>query len=256
MSTMTLVHLMTKNADRFAHPNSVRFGFSGRRDLPTAYAAGLTLFAGGVLVPASAHAAEPAVLNPGNTAWMLAATALVLFMTLPGLALFYAGLVRSKNVLSVLAHCFAICCLISVLWLVVGYGLAFGDGGSANRWIGSGKAFLAGVGVDALTGDIPETVFFMFQMTFAIITPALIVGAYPERIKFGAVVVFSALWSLIVYVPIAHWVWGGGWLAELGIMDFAGGLVVHLSAGISALVIAAMLGHRKGHPMWPRPPRA
>ena len=194
-------------------------------------------------------------LSEGNTAWLLTSTALVLFMTVPGLALFYGGLVRSQNVLSVLMHCFAICCLASVLWLFVVYSLAFGDGGAANAFIGGlGKMFLIGVAVDALTGDIPETVFFMFQMTFAIITPALIVGAYVERMKFSAVCLFSALWLVLVYAPVAHWVWGGGWLAELGVMDFAGGLVVHATAGTSALVVAMMLGSRKGFPAEVKPP--
>ncbi len=204
--------------------------------------------------------AEPAMaqetgLSGSNTAWILTSTALVLFMTLPGLALFYAGLVQSKNVLSVMMHCFSIACLASVLWLFGVYSLAFGDGGAANAVIGGmGKAFLAGVGSDTLSGDIPETVFFMFQMTFAIITPALIVGAYPERIKFGAVLVVSGVWLIVVYAPVAHWVWGGGWLAEQGIMDFAGGLVVHTTAGASALVLAAVLGTRKGFPRELRPP--
>ncbi len=199
--------------------------------------------------------AQSAALSGGNTAWILTSTALVLFMTIPGLALFYAGLVRSQNVLSVMMHCFAICCLASVLWFVVGYSLAFGDGGGANAWIGGfGKVFLAGVGLDAVWGDIPESVFFMFQMTFAIITPALIVGAYVERIKFGAVFLFSALWLIFVYAPVAHWVWGGGFLGTLGVMDFAGGLVVHATAGVSAIVIAIALGGRKGFPGEVRPP--
>ncbi len=194
----------------------------------------------------------PAKLSDGNTAWLLTSTALVLFMTLPGLALFYAGLVQSKNVLSVMMHCFSIACLVSVLWLAVAYSLAFSEG---NAYIGGlSKAFLAGVGRGALTGDIPETVFFMFQMTFAIITPALIVGAYPERIKFSAVLVFSGLWLLLVYAPVAHWVWGGGWLAKQGALDFAGGLVVHTTAGTSALVLAYVLGPRKGFPGELRPP--
>ena len=199
--------------------------------------------------------AQSAALSGGNTAWILTSTALVLFMTIPGLALFYAGLVRSQNVLSVMMHCFAICCLASVLWFVVGYSLAFGDGGGANAWIGGfGKVFLAGVGLDAVWGDIPESVFVMFQMTFAIITPALIVGAYVERIKFGAVFLFSALWLIFVYAPVAHWVWGGGFLGTLGVMDFAGGLVVHATAGVSAIVIAIALGGRKGFPGEVRPP--
>ena len=204
--------------------------------------------------PAPAWAQETA-LNGANTAWILTATALVLFMTLPGLALFYGGLVRAQNVLSVLMHCFAIACLVSVLWLVGAYSLAFGDGGGANAVIGGlGKAFLSGVGADALWGDIPESVFFMFQMTFAIITPALIVGAYVERIKFGAVLLFSGLWTIVVYAPIAHWVWGGGWLNELGVLDFAGGLVVHATAGTSAIVFAAVLGSRRGFPNELQPP--
>ena len=199
-----------------------------------------------------------AKLSDGNTAWILTSTALVLFMTLPGLALFYGGLVQSKNVLSVLMHCFAICCLASILWLVVVYSLAFGDGGAMNAWIGGlSKAFLGGVGVDTLFGDIPETVFFMFQMTFAIITPALIVGAYPERMNFGAILMFSGLWLILVYAPVAHWVWGGGWLAtQFGVLDFAGGLVVHVTAGVSGLVVVGALGARKGFPREIRPPHS
>jgi len=209
---------------------------------------------GAVLVPHSAMA-QDAALNSGNTAWILTATALVLFMTLPGLALFYGGLVRAQNVLSVLMQCFAIACLASVLWLIVGYSLAFGDGGSAQGWIGGfGKAFLAGVDTDALAGDIPETVFFMFQMTFAIITPALIVGAYVERIRFAHVLLFSGAWLILVYAPVAHWIWGGGFLAALGVLDFAGGLVVHATAGTSALIIAVFLGSRRGFPRELTPP--
>jgi ammonium transporter, Amt family len=196
-----------------------------------------------------AMAAEAPKLDSGNTAWVLTSTALVLFMTLPGLALFYGGLVRSRNALSVLLHCVAIACVVSVLWLAVGYSLAFGDGGGAQPAIGGlSKAFLAGVGVDTLKGDIPELVFFMFQMTFAIITPALIIGAYPERIGFGAMTLFSALWLLVVYVPVCHWVWGDGWLAKMGAMDFAGGIVVHVTAGVSALVVAVLIGARQGFP--------
>ncbi|GAB4144507.1 MAG: ammonium transporter [Sphingomonadales bacterium] len=195
--------------------------------------------------------------NSGDTAWLLTATALVLFMTLPGLALFYGGLVRARHLLSVQMHCFAIACMASLLWLAVGYGLAFGDGGAWNGWIGSlDKAFLAGVGGDSLSGSIPEPLFFMFQMTFAVITPALIVGAYPERIKFSAVMMFSGLWLLLVYVPVTHWIWGGGWLAELGVLDFAGGIVVHTTAGVSALLLAAMLGPRRGFPGELRPPHS
>jgi Amt family ammonium transporter len=186
-------------------------------------------------------------MNGADTAWIIVATALVLFMTLPGLALFYGGLVRARNVLSVLMQCVSIACLMSVLWLVLGYSIAFGDGGAVNAiWGGLGKAFLAGIGPDAVSGTIPEVLFFAFQMTFAIITPALIVGAYVERITFGFVMLFSGLWMLVCYAPVAHWVWGGGWLAEMGVMDFAGGIVVHETAGLAALVIAVMLGGRRG----------
>tara|TARA_Y100001970_G_scaffold17448_1_gene19666 strand:- start:1043 stop:2251 length:1209 start_codon:yes stop_codon:yes gene_type:complete len=193
------------------------------------------------------------MIDTGNTAWIITATALVLFMTLPGLALFYGGLVRSKNVLSVLMQCISVACLASVLWLVIGYSLAFGDG---NQWIGdTSKMFLSGVGRDTLSGDIPETVFFAFQMTFAVITTALIVGAYVERIKFSAVLLFSGLWLLVVYAPVTHWIWAGnGWLYQAGLLDFAGGLVVHLTAGSSALVLAAMLGPRSTFPLQVDPP--
>ncbi len=194
------------------------------------------------------------MIDAGNTAWLITATALVLFMTLPGLALFYGGLVRAENLLSVLMHCFTIASLVTVLWLVVGYSLTFsGDG----AWIGDfSKVMLFGMPRDAVTGTIPESVFFMFQMTFAIITPTLIVGAFVERMRFGAVILFSGLWLLLVYVPVAHWVWGGGWLAERGVLDFAGGLVVHLTAGVSALLLAVMLGARTGFPQEVRPPHA
>ena len=198
-------------------------------------------------------------INAGDTAWIITATALVLFMTLPGLALFYGGLVRSQNVLSVLMHCMVIACVASVLWLIFVYGLAFGDGGGLNAVVGLGKVFLAGVGVDTPVGEdvpIPESVFFMFQMTFAIITPALIVGAYVERVKFTAIVIFSALWLVIVYAPVAHWVWGGGWLYHIGAMDFAGGLVVHTTAGISAIVIAMLIRPRTGFPGHVHPPHS
>jgi Amt family ammonium transporter len=196
------------------------------------------------------------MINGADTAWVLTSTALVLFMTLPGLSLFYAGLVRAPNVLSVLMHCFAIACLVSVLWLVCGYSLAFGAG---NPWIGDlSKAFLGGVRHGAVFPNttIPETVFFMFQMTFAIITPALIVGAFVERIRFEAVLLFSGLWLIIVYAPVAHWVWGGGWLGALGAMDFAGGMVVHVTAGVSALILAIMLRPRAGFPTDVKPPHA
>ena len=213
-----------------------------------------SIFAAAFIFPGEAIA-QDAKLSSGDTAWVLTSTALVLFMTLPGLALFYGGLVRARNLLSVLMQCFAVACLMSVLWMVLVYSLAFGDGGSANAWIGGlGKAFLSGVGADTLSGTIPETVFFMFQMTFAIITPALIVGAYVERIKFSAVLWFSGIWLILVYAPICHWIWGGGWLADLGVKDFAGGLVVHVTAGISALVIAKALGGRRGFPREITPP--
>ncbi len=208
-----------------------------------------------------AAAQEAAGPDGANTAWILTSTALVLFMTLPGLALFYGGLVHTKNVLSVLMHCFAIACLVSVLWLAFVYSFAFGDGGAANAFFGGfGKMFLAGVGADTLSGDIPESVFFMFQMTFAIITPALIVGAYVERIKFSAVLWFSGVWVAIVYAPVAHWIWGGGflsdggWLGAVGVRDFAGGIVVHVTAGVSALVAAIVIGGRRGFPGEITPP--
>ncbi len=193
-------------------------------------------------------------LNQANTAWMLTSTALVLLMTLPGLALFYGGLVRSKNVLSVLMQCFAIACLASLLWIIAGYGIAFGSSKDLNAFLGSGKVLLEGVGWNSLNGDIPETVFLMFQMTFAIITPALIVGGFAERMKFSAVLLFSAAWLIVVYAPVCHWVWGGGWLAEKGLLDFAGGTVVHINAGIAALVAAIVLGNRRGFPRTAMPP--
>lgn len=196
------------------------------------------------------------MLNEGNTAWVLTSTVLVLFMTLPALGLFYAGLVRSKNILSVLMHCIAIACVVSLLWLIVGYSLAFSDG---NGLVGGlSKSFLMNVSRDTIMegSGIPETVFFMFQATFAIITPALMVGAYVERIKFSAVLLFSSIWLLVVYAPVTHWVWGGGWLAEMGVMDFAGGIVVHITAGVSAMVMAVMLGKRKGFPSHIQPPHA
>lgn len=213
--------------------------------------AAFLLIASSFMLSGNAEAAE-ATLNGANTAWILTSTALVLFMTLPGLALFYAGLVQSKNVLSVMMHCFTIACLVSVLWVAGVYSLAFDEG---NAIIGGlGKVMLSGVGWDTLSGDIPESVFFMFQMTFAIITPALIVGAYVERIKFSAVLMFSGLWLIFVYAPVTHWVWGGGWLAEMGVMDFAGGLVVHATAGTAAIVAVKMLGNRTGFPTHLRPP--
>ncbi len=187
-------------------------------------------------------------VNSGDTAWVLTSTALVLFMTLPGLALFYSGLVRAKNVLSILMQCFAIACLVSILWMVGVYGLAFGDGGSINQLIGSGNFMLSDISLESMNGTIPEIVFFMFQMTFAIITPALIVGGFAERMKFSAVLWFSIFWLVLVYAPICHWVWGGGWLSDMGFMDFAGGAVVHINAGVAAIVAAMILGNRKGFP--------
>ena len=190
--------------------------------------------------------AAPAVADTGSVAWVLTATALVLFMTLPGLALFYGGLVQSKNVLSVLMQCFAICCVASLLWTAFGYSFAF-DG--SGPWLGgAGKLFLAGMDPLRKGTALPEIVFALFQMTFAVITPALIVGAFPERARFSFVVAFSLLWSIVVYLPVAHWMWGGGWLAELGAQDFAGGVVVHTTAGVSALVAALLIGSRKGFP--------
>ncbi|MCP8898844.1 ammonium transporter [Gilvimarinus xylanilyticus] len=190
--------------------------------------------------------------NGANTAWILTATALVLFMTLPGLSLFYGGLVRSKNILSVLMQCFAIACIASLLWMIVGYSLSFGEG---NAWIGDfSHVMLAGIGKETLSGDIPEALFALFQMTFAIITPALIVGAFAERMKFSSMLIFSSLWLLAVYVPVCHWVWGGGFLGQWGLLDFAGGTVVHITAGVAALVAALVLGQRDGFQSVPMPP--
>ena len=204
------------------------------------------------LLAGNVWAEEAPKLDTGDTAWMLTSTILVLFMTIPGLSLFYAGLVRTKNVLSVMMQCFAITALMTILWTLFGYSIAFGDGGAL--WGGLGKAFLKGIGVDTLSGTIPETVFVCFQMTFAIITPALIVGAFAERMKFSAVLLFMSMWVLIVYAPICHWVWGGGWLGSWGVLDFAGGTVVHINAGIAALVLCLVLGKRKGFPTTPMPP--
>ncbi len=185
-------------------------------------------------------------MSGADTAWIMASTALVLFMTLPGLAMFYAGLVRSKNVLSVLMQCFSIAGVASILWLIAGYSLAFGEG---NNFIGDfSRAMLAGVERETLSGSIPESLFMMFQMTFAVITPALIVGGFAERMKFSAMLIFSAVWLMLVYVPVTHWVWGGGWLADMGLYDFAGGTVVHITAGVAALVAAVVMGPRRGFP--------
>ncbi|MDP7152161.1 MAG: ammonium transporter [Paracoccaceae bacterium] len=197
-------------------------------------------------------------MNGADTSWIIVATALVLFMSLPGLALFYGGLVRARNVLSVFMHVYAIACLMSILWFAVGYSIAFGDGGAL--WGGLGKSFLSGVTVDSLSGSLPEVLFFAFQMTFAIITPALIVGAYVERIGFGFVLLFSGLWMLVVYAPVVHWIWGGGFLSdggifgEIGVRDFAGGIVVHETAAIASLLIAIFLGPRKNQSVPPHNP--
>ena len=210
----------------------------------------LTIFV--ALMPAMAFADE---VNSGDTAWMISATALVLLMTIPGLALFYGGMVRSKNVLATMMQCFAITCLVTVLWALYAYSMAFGDGGDANSIYGGfGKAFLKGVTVGAVSGSIPETVFMTFQMTFAIITPALIVGAFAERMKFSAMLWFMGLWLTFCYAPICHWVWGGGWVSTHGTLDFAGGTVVHINAGIAGLVAALVMGKRAGYPTTPMPP--
>ncbi|MDE1903587.1 MAG: ammonium transporter, partial [Alphaproteobacteria bacterium] len=201
-----------------------------------------------------AWAADSAVIDSGATAWVLIASALVLFMTLPGLGLFYGGLVRARNLLSVLMHCFAICSIVSVIWLLYGYSLAFGDGSALLG--GLSKCFFNGVAHSVHPPHIPEYVFALFQMTFAVITPALIVGAFVERVRFSFVIGFTALWVTIVYLPVAHWVWGGGWLAQRGVLDFAGGIVVHTTAGISALVAAIMVGARRGFPHSLIPPHS
>ena len=205
-----------------------------------------------LLLPIQAFADE---LNGANTSWILTSTALVLFMTIPGLSLFYGGLVRSKNALSVLMQCFSITCLASIIWFAFGYSLAFGNGGSLNNYIGDlSNFFMGNITEESMEGDIPESVFALFQMTFAIITPALIVGAFAERMRFSAMLLFSALWLIVVYAPITHWVWGGGWLGEMGLLDFAGGTVVHITAGVGAIVAALVLGNRKGFPQQAMPP--
>ena len=203
----------------------------------------------GILIPTVGYTDE---LDSGDTAWMLTASALVLFMTLPGLALFYGGLVRSKNILSVLAQCIAIAGIATLIWVVCGYSLAFGEPNAF--WGGFGKMFLIGITVDSVSGTIPESLFVMFQATFAIITPALIVGAFTDRMKFSSMSVFSALWLILVYAPICHNVWGGGYLSNFGIIDFAGGTVVHINAGIAALVACLVIGPRIGYPRTPMPP--
>ena len=202
-------------------------------------------------MPSFAAAQE---LDRADTAWMLTSSALVLFMLLPGLSLFYAGLVRAKNVLSVLMQCFTLACVMSLVWFVAGYSLAFSGEGA---FIGNlDKAFLNGVTFDSLSGSIPESVFVVFQMTFIMITPALFVGGFAERMNFAAMVLFSVLWGLVVYVPVTHWVWGGGWLADMGLLDFAGGTVVHITAGVTALVAAIVIGNRNGFPEKPMTPHS
>lgn len=214
------------------------------------YITSLLLLMAAMVMPSVALADE---LNSGDTAWMLTATALVLFMTIPGLSLFYAGMVRSKNVLSVMMQCFAITCMITILWVLYGYSLAFGE--EYAFWGGFGNAFLANITADTLSGTIPESVFMTFQLTFAIITPALIVGAFAERMKFSAMLWFMAIWFTFVYAPVCHWVWGGGWLgSKWAILDFAGGTVVHINAGIAGLVACIVLGKRKGYPTTAMPP--
>ncbi|MDG1064572.1 MAG: ammonium transporter [Luminiphilus sp.] len=206
-----------------------------------------------LLLPFPALAGE---ISSADTAWMLTATALVLFMTLPGLSLFYGGLVRVRNVLSVLMQCFALAALMSVVWFVAGYTLAFGSAGvEQGAWIGDlGNLMLMGIDIDGVNGSIPDALFVMFQMTFAIITPALIIGGFAERIRFSALLLFSTAWLLLVYAPICHWVWGGGWLGTMGLQDFAGGTVVHITAGVAALVAAIMMGPRRGFGSVAMPP--
>src|ERR1700712_3501099 len=214
-----------------------------RRGLP-----GLAL----LLLSADPSLAAGGSVDSGQVAWLLTASALVLFMTLPGLGLFYGGLVQARNVLSVLMQCFAICCIASVLWAICGYSLAFdGDGALIGTF---NKAFLAHLEPLRASTQLPENVFALYQMTFAVITPALIIGAFPERVAFPFVALFSALWLMLVYVPVAHWIWGGGWLAALGTLDFAGGIVVHTTAGISALLLAILVGRRRGFPTTLTPP--
>ncbi len=208
----------------------------------------LNLAALSTLIFCSGASASESAIDTGNTAWMIVATVLVLFMTLPGLAFFYSGLVRTKNALSILMQCFAITCLATIVWFVCGYGLAFGNGGDWQAIIGSGNWFLSNVTRESVSGSIPESVFLMFQMTFAVITPALVIGGFAERMRFSAILGFSVLWLLLVYVPVCHWVWGGGWLATRGLLDFAGGTVVHINAGVAAMVAALMLGRRRGFP--------
>ena len=211
---------------------------------------GLTgdLLAQTAAAPAAPAAPPPPVLDTGDTAWMLTSTALVLLMTIPGLALFYGGMVRKKNVLATVMQCFATTCVVTIMWVAVAYSLAFTDGGGMNAYVGGlSKMFMKGIGKETLQGTIPESVFVIFQMTFAIITPALIVGSFADRMKFSAMVVFMAIWVVVVYAPITHWVWGGGFLSKLGVLDFAGGTVVHINAGVAGLTCALVLGRRRGY---------
>ncbi|CAA0079219.1 Ammonia channel [BD1-7 clade bacterium] len=203
--------------------------------------------------PSVLHASE---INGADTAWIMTSTALVLFMTIPGLSMFYAGLVRSKNVLSVFMQCFALTCLMSLLWFGVGYTMAFGSPGvEQGKWLGDfGNIFFAAMTIDSVNGTIPSTLFATFQMTFAIITPALIVGGFAERMKFSAMLIFSSIWLLVVYAPVCHWVWGGGWLGQMGLQDFAGGTVVHITAAVAAIVAAMVMGNRKGYGTTPMTP--
>jgi Amt family ammonium transporter len=205
------------------------------------------------ITPASAAETQVSP-DSGSTAWLLTSTALVLLMTLPGLALFYGGLVRSRNVLSVLMQCFALCCIVSVLWVAFGYSVAFSGDGPAGLFGDLSKAWLRRVKLDSVSGVVPETAFVMFQLTFAIITPALIIGGFAERTRFSAMLLFCSLWLVIVYLPVTHWIWGGGWLADLGFRDFAGGAVVHVNAGVAALVAALVIGNRSGFPETPMLP--
>ncbi len=233
-----------KSTPRNSRPNSrCNSHLAGSAALATMLFAGLLtgLFTGPAL-------AQEAKLDSGDTAWMLTSTALVLMMTIPGLALFYGGMVRKKNVLATVMQSFAVTCLMTVLWMVIGYSLAFTDGGDFNAFVGGlDQVFLRGIGVDSLSGTIPESVFMTFQMTFAIITPALITGAFADRMKFSSMLVFLGAWMILVYAPVTHWVWGGGFLGEAGVLDFAGGTVVHINAGIAGLVTAIVLGKRKGY---------
>ncbi len=239
-----------------AGPATVPVGIGGFIDMPFTRLgrAGSCLVALSLLCAAAPARAAAPTADSGGTAWVMTASALVLFMTLPGLALFYGGLVRARNLLSVLMHCFIICCVVSLIWGLFGYSLVFADGGA---FIGSlDKAFLDHLGDKTLPGNLPEIVFVLFQMTFAVITPALIVGAFAERVRFSFVVLFSALWLVLVYLPVAHWVWGGGWAAQRNVLDFAGGIVVHTTAGVSALVAAIMVGARRGFPNSLAPPHS